>query len=144
MKTEIQSLPGIQFIGWIDALKVPPRIDLKAMVNEEFYIQAYIHLIPFTGEPECRLIREKENHAYSEQTELTFRSPFVQSVSHIPSAVAIVVKDAAGQWYIIGAREQPHAVVKVERSFGVPGGDPNVYTVTVTHKALKSLIKFSR
>ena len=140
MRKDIQLLPGVTAIAWVSSNVLPERIDLRAMVGENIQLIAQLNEITFTGEPECKLIRQKEGHAYTEEAELSFTSagPLKKD-----SDIAIVVKCANGNSYIIGSREHPMPVIESERNLGAPKGATNAFTIKVNHKALKSLIRCS-
>lgn len=136
MRTEIQNIPGITKIGWLKSEFLPKRIDLKCIVGEMITIFTDIHWLDFCGAPECVLKKQKENHAYSEEVELSFLSP----VNMPKYDVAVVVESANGERFIIGSREEPKADVSVERNLGLPDGAPSAFSIKVIHKALRTLV----
>ena len=47
------------------------------------------------------------------------------------------------EWlFLIGAREKPHATVKVNTTTGLPDGDASIKSYTVTFKARKALVRY--
>lgn len=137
MKRETFSIPGIKKIGWVRSFTLPPRVDLKAVVGERVMLMAEVNWLEFSGFPECRVTREKENHTYREITELSFVSAFDMPRE---KDIAIVVVDVDGEGYIIGSRENPKPVITAERNIGIPSETAKAFKVKVSHTAFKSLV----
>lgn len=138
MKTVVQSLPGIKKIAWIYNKNLPSRVDLKAIVGESIDILAPAFEIVFFGFPECRHVREKENHTVTESVELTFNSP---AAIDNAEGKSILVQDASDQWYLIGSKEQPCAAITFERDKGSPKGGASQYSVKVSHTGIRTLVR---
>lgn len=138
MKKDIQRYPGIRKIGWLHSTMLPKRIDLRGIVGEVFTIIADITEIPFIGEAEAKVTKEKEGSSYKESAELKFRThrPITDT-----RGVAFVITDMQGESYVIGSREEPSAKVRCERTTGTTAGDPDAYQITVTHEAIRTLVK---
>lgn len=142
MKICRTSFPGIVAIGWVDATAIPKRVDLRAIVGQMPTVFAVVNWVDFFGEPVCSHTRVKDGHAVSESVELSFLSS-----SPLPAGrpVGVVVKGAddiySNEGYLIGSAEEPYAALSFERTTGATRGEPNAYTVKVSHKAYRTFVK---
>lgn len=137
MKTAIQILPGIKFIGWIDCRHLPRRVDLSAICRIPVPILTDINPIDFFGEPECKCQTKKEARGYEVAASLSFRSDI--ELPH-DGFTGFVVTDVNGNSYLIGSREHPRPIVEMTRSTGIPSGESAGILYEIKHTALRSLI----
>lgn len=132
-----QSLPGIFKIGFLECEKLSPQLALKSMADLPVAILTDVVNVIFYGTPTCDAISDGDNNGRSEKTTLKFlTSQTIPTDTHI----AFVIQCINGQNYIIGAKEAPFPIVKIETSTGSIDGNPSVFSVEVTHMALKSLL----
>jgi len=134
---DIQSLPGIKFIGFVESDKLQREIMLKTLANLPVGIFTDITPIEFCGVPTCEAESTYKNNGRIEQTTLRFKTLDVLPTSR---HIAFIVTDCNNRSYVIGQREKPRPIVKVTRDTGTPDGDPAVCSVEVLLYAQKSLI----
>lgn len=137
MKTSIQILPGIKYIGWLDGQHLPKRVDLAAICRMPIAILTDIYTIDFFDEPQCECKTTKEGGSYTDTASLKFSCG--EQLPHL-SAIAFVVTDVNDKSYLIGSREAPHPIVEVTQLSGIPSNDAAGYHYEIKHVALKSLV----
>ncbi len=139
MKTT-QSLPGIQFVGYVPAELLQRQIMYKYLSGLKVGVFTDVKPIRFVGTPTCDAVSSYNNNGRIEQTTLRF-----STLDELPiyKHVAYIVIDCNEQAYIIGQREKPRPIVKVSADTGTPDGDPALKTVEVILYAQKSLIPCS-
>lgn len=140
MKQRCNNLPGIVEIRWLDVSELSPNIEAKYLAGVPVAVMQESHEIAFYGSAECQAVEEHDNNGRWEKTTLVFLTN-----DELPrkAAVAWVVKQANGQWWLIGTAERAWPTVKVTNTTGVPDGDRAVKTVEITHQGIKSLIPVS-
>lgn len=133
-----QSLPGIKRLGYVAADRLQRQSMHKSIVGIPVGVFTDITLINFVGTPTCEVESDYDNNGRLENTTLRFATN-----DNIPiyKPIAFVFTDVNGDSWLLGTREKPRPIIKVERSTGQPGGDENVYAFNVTMYAHKALIK---
>ena len=132
-----QSLPGIEFIGYVPAENLQREIMYKHLAGLPVGIFTSITPIAFVGVPTCEAVSTYNNNGRVEQTTLRFKT-----LDDVPTNrhIAFVITDCNGQSYVIGQHEKPRPIIKTTGATGTPNGDPAVCSVEVTLYAQKSLI----
>jgi hypothetical protein len=87
----------------------------------------------------CEVEEEYSNGVQVEQAKLKF-----STLAAIPTnePLAFVFVTMNDEQLLIGAREKPHATVKVASTTGLPDGDASIKSYTVTFKARKALVRY--
>lgn len=137
MRTNIQILPGVGFIGWVDCDRLLPNVAMRAAAGMAVPVLTDIHRVDFFGEPIGRCVTERDEGGDLDTATLNFRSPTLLPTD---AHMGFVVMDQQGGCYLIGAAEKPFPTVKVTAELGTPDGDPAGYSYEVTHKAIRSLV----
>ena len=139
MNTNIQILPGIRFVGYIDLdkLAAEPRYDLAGICGMSVVILTDVIPVDFFDDPECRNVTEKINGQNQDRVSLKFHS---HSLIEIHKNLGFVVTDNAGHSYVIGNQLPPFPQIKFELNCGAPDGDGAGFYYEVTHVALSSLV----
>lgn len=137
MKQKCVNLPGITEIRWMHASLLSPGMMYKHLAGIPVAVMAAGTRVSFFGEPTCQAVEEDDNNGTVEKTTFTFCTN-----DELPSSENVVwaVRQASGQWWLIGCRERPRPVMKVTSTTGTTNGDPAVKTVEISHQARKSLI----
>lgn len=137
MTQHCTNLPGIVEVRWVETDMLSPNIEAKYLAGLPVAVLAESYALDVHGTAECQAVEEHESNGRVEKTTLTF-----QTLSDVPQKrnVAWCVKQASGQWWLIGTKEQHWPTVKVTTNTGKPEGEAAIKTVEVTHVALKSLI----
>lgn len=137
MKTSVQILPGIKFIGWLDCRHLPCRVDLSAICLMPVPIFTDITPIDFFGEPECQCQTKKEGGGYEATASLKFLSD-----TDLPrnGHIGFVVTDANDNSYLIGSREHPRPIVERTHRTGSPSGDSAGILYEISHVALRTMV----
>ena len=133
-----QSLPGITRIGWLPLYQISPDVRLKALAGIPVAVLADINYVELVGNAVCECETSLLNGGFIESLSLKFAA---QGELPLLREIAWVISTASGQNYLIGSRERPYAVWAATLSTGSPDGDRAVYSVKVTLKSIKSLIK---
>lgn len=136
MNTTQQILPGIKAIYWLDSRHLPRRVDLHAIAGDAVAVLTDLYPIRFTDTPECSCVSERDNGGYVETASLTFACLDLLPI-HRP--LAFVVTDIAGCHWLIGAKEHPQPLLKVEALCGTPDGDHAGFRYEIKHVAVKSM-----
>lgn len=140
MKTHTQSLPGIKSIAFVDAGAITPNAMLKAISNVPVAVYSEVIDVPFFGTPTCTVTDEYDSHGRQQSVTLKFStSDYIPT--HMP--LAFVVTDMAGKAYLIGAKEPPHAAVKLTIDFGTPSGEAACSLYEVSLSAKRALLECS-
>lgn len=139
MKTSIQRLPGIRYIGWLDADKLPQNVFLNGIVNQPVAVLTDVHEVGFCDEPDCSVKRTKKGSSSEDTASLKFFTHSVLPICEIRN-VGFVVKDVNGGAWLIGSRETPNATVECEMKHGIPGSDEAGFVYTITHVAIRSMV----
>ena len=132
------SLPGIVRIAYISCTDLPENGAMMACVGAPAVVQAsQLTDISIEGEPTCEADTDFDNNSTLQKVKLKF-----QTLDHISVNIphAFVIVSANGQQYIIGTRERPYPIVKVNTKTGLPSGDPSVmiYEVSLSAKVALS------
>lgn len=141
MKTDIQILPGIKSIGWVECKYLPRRVDLHGITQTSVPIFTTIHPLHFFDEPDCRCKTERVSGNISDTATLKFHC---NELIRIDRQIGFVVTDINDISYLIGGKEPPFPKISVEQSTGSCGGDAAGYYYEITHSAIKSMVKCLR
>ena len=137
MRTSIQILPGILFIGWVECSKLPDRVACRKITGEMVAVLTTVHPVDFFDDPECSCLSTKKNGGWSEKATLKFHShgliPYTQGIG-------FVVTSQNGSSYLIGSKEHPLPIIDVDMKHGSPDGDGGGFYYEVTHTALRTMI----
>ncbi len=137
MKTSVQILPGIKSIAFVECRLLPDNIGLHGITRNAVGIFAELQPVAFFDSPECTCTTEKKNGSYQDTASLKFSSG---QWLPLRRKLAFVVTDVSGRNFVIGAKESPFPVIKVEEHKGSPSGESAAYSYEITHVALKSLV----
>lgn len=132
------SLPGIRHIYSVPITYLVPNITYRALASMS--VPVYIppsSRLKFYGDAVCDVTSADDNNTRIEKVTLTFHT--AKTVPTTP--VAFVIRTVPGDTYIIGTKEAPYPVVKVETTTGSPDGDAALSKVQVTFSARKALVK---
>ncbi len=127
MKTR---LPGILEIAYLPVASLPPYIAYQAEAGVPVGIFAPLTSVVFDKRTAtCETETEFDNNATLETATLKFAS-----TDELPTSepLAFVLTLVTGERWLIGTAEPPHPVIKTERTTGLPDGDANVTSNTVT------------
>ena len=126
-------LPGISRIAYVLAESLSPHLLLQAIAKVPVGVFARLSFLPFDKRTAlCETETEFDNNNTLETVTLTFCS-----AEEFPTGnLCFVVSLVNGEKYLIGTREAPFPVVKMERTSGLPDGDANTtkYTVSYTNR----------
>ncbi len=136
MKTNCHNLPGICEVRYIHVTDLQPylveRADAGAPISVEINKSQVINIY---GNPTCTSESEEANNGRQETATLEF-----MTLSKVPVAgVAFLVRQASGQWFLIGCSERV-PVVSLNYNTGEMAGEASVTRVTVTFTAFKALL----
>lgn len=134
----IQILPGVRAIGWINCDLLQRRVDLHGICQAKIPVLTAITPVPFFDKAECSCKRSRESGRQAATATLKFRCADLLPI-HLP--LGFVVTDQNGKTYLIGSREHPQPVVKVEMGVGQCDGDGAGYEYEITHTALETLFE---
>lgn len=139
MVKQTQRLPGVKFIGWLNADNLQRYVDLFKITGSAVGVFTDIHPIEFSNEPECTCKTEPLNGAYSETAYLKFLSPSLLPL--VPGKnYGFVVTDIADNSYLIGSLEHPHVTMNIEMRHGFPDGDSAGFYYEIKHAHYRSLV----
>lgn len=133
------SLPGLKKVGYIPVSMLPSDIVFIALAGGMvplFETMTYFDVAPGAV---CEVEEEYSNGVQVEQAKLKF-----STLAAIPTKepLAFVFVTMNDEQLLIGAREKPHATVKVNTTTGLPDGDASIKNYTVTFKARKALVRY--
>ena len=137
MRTNLQILPGIKFIGWIDCLKLPKRVDLSAICGMKVSILTEVNQIEFFDDPTCECKTRKDGGGYEDTASLSF---VTAKPLPLNSHLGFIVTDVNNNSWLIGAQEAPFPVIECKHQLGTPAGDVAGYAVEVSHVSIKALV----
>lgn len=136
MKTNIQILPGINKIFWLDARSLPPMVAMQSKCQHIISIFTDLNFIQIFDEAECQLASEKENKGSQETATLKFNCGFLVPDNNF---LAFVFYDNNGNSYLLGSKERPVSVKWNYRTAN-QSGDPAGYEYEITHVDIKSML----
>lgn len=139
MKSSIQILPGIKFIGWLDGNKLQRAVGCAGIVGQSVGIFTDIHEVVICDYADCRRKTEREHGAHKDTVTLKFLSVDRIPYDRMPN-IAFVVTDVNDATYLIGSLEHPQAEVQCEQLTGIPGGDAAGYSYEVKHCTYRSMV----
>ena len=133
------SLPGLKKVGYVPVSMLPSDIVFIALAGGTvplFETMTYFDVAPGAV---CDVEEEYGNGVQVEQAKLKF-----STLADIPTRgpLAFVFITMNNEQFLIGAREKPHATVKVNTTTGQTDGDASIKSYTVTFKARKALVKY--
>ena len=136
METSCHNLPGISEVRFIPLKYLQPYIVEKVAAGVPVAVERdRSTLIRVFGNPSCITEATDSNNGRIETATLK-----LQTLAKVPSVgVAFLVRQASGQWFLLGSSEKP-PVVSVNYNTGEMSGEAAVNSVTVTFTALKALI----
>lgn len=137
MKTPCHNLPGISEIRWIACTELHPFLVEKSLAGAPISVErALTNKVSLYGVSSCITEQEDDNNGRREIATLEF-----STLTKVPPmGAAFLIRQASGQWYLIGSREAEPQVA-ISYSTGEAAGDPSVDRVTVTFTAIKALLK---
>lgn len=126
------SYPGIVSVGYLFADNLPANTMYHAQAGIPISLFLRPDDIPLSGTPDLIVESTNESNGTAESMTLTFSSTL-----RLPRlrAVAFVIKDANGQWWLIGQLEKPHPAVTGSKATGATDGEPAVTTYEVRQTA---------
>lgn len=140
MQRDNYNMPGIVDVRYLNPGDVPPKIQNAYAAGMPTSVFVDGTQMSLHGKPSCQAVEEHSNNGRIEKATLTF-----MTADEVPPAGMLwMIKQASGEWYLIGRREPPYPIVKVQRSTGEPGGEPSIKTVTVEYQCFKALIPLER
>ena len=133
------SLPGLKKVGYIPVSMLPSDIIFIALAGGTvplFETMTYFDVAPGAV---CEVEEEYSNGVQVEQAKLKF-----STLAAIPTnePLAFVFITMNNKQFLMGAREKPHATVKVNTTTGQTDGDASIKSYTVTFKARKALVRY--
>jgi len=131
-------LPGIAEVCYMPAEHIPPYADMAAMAGASVEVFYPVTTIAIEGEAECSASMTNENNGQEETATLSFRT--VEELPH-DYALAILIRDVNGQWWLLGAREAPGIKLTRERSLGTPSGNAAVITYSAEYSGRRALVR---
>jgi len=133
-----QSLPGIRSLGYVERERLQRQIMHKSLSGIPVGVFTDITPINFVGVPTCETASDYDNNGRIEKATLRFATN-----DSIPlyKGLAFVMTDCDGRSWILGTREKPRPIVKVNGSTGVPDGDASTWNFEVTLYAHRALIE---
>ena len=126
------SYPGIVSIGYLFADNLPANTMNNALAGIPVNLFLRPTDVPLSGATECAVEQSNDSNGSAESLSLSFNSA-LRLPRH--KAVALVVKDANGQSWLIGQLERPHLSIKSTQQTGTPDGSPAVYAYEVKQSA---------
>lgn len=134
MTTKCHNLPGITEIRILDASNLLPFLMEKVCAGFPVGILETAARIRHFGDASCKTEQVDEHNGRVETATLTFDCLVdVPATGH-----AYLIKQASGQWWLLGTKEQQPQVTK-EYSTSTPG-EKSARTITATLKAQKALL----
>ncbi|MBQ3325481.1 MAG: hypothetical protein IJM66_11580 [Muribaculaceae bacterium] len=134
MKNNCQNLPGITEIRVLPAASLLPFLMEKSLAGIPIAVLDAAADVRFFGDASCVTEQVDDHNGRLETATLTFSCLVeVPATGH-----AYLIRQASGQWWLLGTKELQPQVTK-EYSTSAPG-EKSVYTVTATLKAQKALL----
>ena len=133
-----QSLPGITSLGYVPSERLQRQIMQKALAGLPVGVFTDIAPINFVGVPTCVTQSDYDNNGRLEKASLKFVTN-----DNIPiyTDIAFVMTDSNGKSWLLGTKERPRPIIRIERSTGTPEGDGNAFSFEVSLYAHKALIE---
>ena len=136
MRTSCNSLPGISEVRYINCGNLLPYLVEKVAAGAPIAVERdKTQVVNVWGNPTCTAEAKDSNNGRAETVTLEFAT-----LSKVPAVgVAFLVRQASGQWFLIGSRETA-PVVSINYNTGEMAGDASVYRVSVQFTAYKALL----
>ena len=133
------SLPGLKKVGYVPVSMLPSDIVFIALAGGTVPLFETMTYFEVTPGAVCEVEEECGNGVQVEQAKLKF-----STLAAIPTRepLAFVFVTMNDEQLLIGAREKPHATIKVNTTTGLPDGDASIKSYTVTFKARKALVRY--
>ena len=133
------SLPGLKKVGYVPVSMLPSDIIFIALAGGTVPLFETMTYFDVTPGAVCEVEEEYSNGVQVEQAKLKF-----STLAAIPTnePLAFVFVTMNDEQLLIGAREKPHATVKVNTTTGQTDGDASIKSYTVTFKARKALVRY--
>lgn len=133
------SLPGLKKVGYIPALLLPSDIIFISLAGGIVPLYDSVTYFDVAPGAVCEVEEEDGNGVQMEQAKLKF-----STLAAIPTRgpLAFVFITMNNEQFLMGAREKPHATVKVASTTGQTDGDASIKSYTVTFKARKALVRY--
>lgn len=138
-KTEnhIWSMPGISEVWVMDADDIQSGVVQAHIAGLDVTVLARKRELMAFSDASCEVETSWEDNAQKEKATLQFTTTSVV----IPSkAMAWLIKDATGQWWLMGSKERPWPTTTVGRNLGSPGNEKAARRVKATLESLVALI----
>lgn len=138
-KTEnhIWSMPGISEVWVMDADDIQSGVVQAHIAGLDVTVLARKRELMAFGDASCEVETSWENNAQKEKATLQFTTTSVV----IPrKAMAWLIKDVTGQWWLMGSKERPWPTTTVGRNLGSPGDEKAARRVKATLESLVALI----
>ena len=130
------NLPGIKKIYPIEAASLPEQIEDKSVAGLEIVINSGLQEIQFFGDATCSVKQDYDNNEQVEEVELKFSTVDKMNTD---APLGFVVVDVNGDPFLIGTKEAPYPVIKLERDTNEPSGSSAIWNVAVKHIGLKAI-----
>ncbi|MCM1293048.1 MAG: hypothetical protein NC111_06620 [Bacteroides sp.] len=138
MERKTQRLPGVKFIGLVDADNLQRNNYLCKITGQRTPVLTSIEQVFFSDEPDCRCKTEYLNGGYQETATLKFLSttllPMVPGKNY-----GFVVTDIEDNSYLIGSVEPPHVTFECEMRCSAPDGDGGGFYYEIKHCQYRTL-----
>ncbi|MBR5640460.1 MAG: hypothetical protein IKW83_12185 [Muribaculaceae bacterium] len=136
MRTTCYNLPGICEVRFIAVAHLLPYLVEKVAAGAPIAVERdKTQMVNVWGNPTCTADAKDSNNGRAETVTLEFAT-----LSKVPAVgTAFLVKQASGQWCLIGSRETA-PVVSINYNTGEMAGEASVYRVSVQFTAYKALL----
>jgi hypothetical protein len=133
------SLPGLKKVGYVPVSMLPSDIVFIALAGGTVPLYDSVTYFDVAPGAVCEVEEEYGNGVQVEQAKLKF-----STLAAIPTnePLAFVFVTMNDELLLIGAREKPHATIKVNTTTGQTDGDASIKSYTVTFKARKALVRY--
>ena len=134
------SIPGIMNVYYLRSAYLSCDVTFRAEAGVPVKTQQQPIIVQLKGEAVCEVESQFDNNSQLEKAKLTFIT-----LDDVPLYyhLAFVIQTVQGEYFVIGAREQPYPTVKVTRTTGSPDGDAAARKYEVSFTARKALAALS-
>lgn len=139
MERKTQRLPGVKFIGLLNANRLQRCVYLNKITGQATPVLTSIEQVFFSDEPDCQCKTEPMNGSYQETATLKFLSTTLLPM--IPGGnYAFVVTDIEDNSFLIGSLEPPHLTFECTMQCGAPDGDGSGFYYEIKHCQYRTMI----
>ena len=133
------SLPGLKKVGYVPVSMLPSDIIFISLAGGIVPLYDSVTYFDVAPGAACEVEEEYSNGVQVEQAKLKF-----STLAAIPTnePLAFVFITMNNEQFLMGAREKPHATIKVNTTTGQTDGDASIKSYTVTFKARKALVRY--